>query len=249
MKHIILFLFITISLLKASSITVAVAANVTYVIEPLIKVFNQKYPQVDVNLIIGSSGKLTAQMIHGAPYDIFMSANMQYADKLYSLGLTYAKPQPYALGALALLSTHENHLLGTVSDILTSDSLDKIAIANPKTAPYGIATVEVFKALHIYEKIKDKLVYGESIAQTVMYTKNVADVGIIAMSALYSKALNVYQKNEDWFPLDSKLYTPIYQGIVILKNTKSLVNAQYFYDFILSKQAQRIFLAHGYNIP
>lgn len=249
MKHIILFLFITISLLKASSITVAVAANLTYVIEPIIKAFNEKYPQLDVHVIIGSSGKLTAQMMHGAPYDIFMSANMQYTDKLYKLGLTYAKPQSYALGALALLSTQKNHLLGTVSDILMSDSIEKIAIANPKTAPYGVATVEAFKSLHIYEKIKDKLVYGESISQTVMYTKNVADVGIIAMSALYAKGLNVYHKNEDWFPLDTKLYRPIYQGIVILKNTKSLVNAQYFYDFILSKQAQHIFLAHGYNIP
>lgn len=250
MKYIYLLLFLTSSLVQASStVTIAVAANVSYAIKPLVKAFHAQYPQIKIDVILGSSGKLTAQMMHGAPYALLMSADMAYPQRLYEKGWTSQKPVVYAEGALALLSTHTYTMTEEIEKILTTDGVKTIAIANPKTAPYGVATVEALKHLHIYRDIKNKLVYGESISQTVMYATRVADMGIIAMSALSSPQLSHYKQGRDWVALKSTLYSPIAQGMVLMKHAKDMHAAKVFYDFILTPKAQEILHAYGYETP
>ena len=233
---------------KAETINIAVAANVSYAIDTLKKEFNTLYPDTKVQVTLGSSGKLTAQIKNGAPYQLFMSANMKYPIALYKEKIAITKPHIYAQGSLAFLSVKKRNYCAEM-DILKEKDIYKIAIANPKTAPYGIATAEAIKNYGIYESIKDKFVYGESISQTVSYAVTAADIGIIAKSALYSPNMKQFNEAIHWSEVDSKLYTPISQGIVILKAGKNNTQVKAFYDFILSKRSKKIFEDFGYQIP
>lgn len=248
MKKIFLILiFLNISLF-ANTINIAVAANVSYAIEDLIKEFNKMNPDTKVIVTLGSSGKLTAQIKNGAPYDIFMSANMKYPDALFEDKIAITKPIVYAQGSLAILSSKPQDFKKGIA-LITNENISRIAIANPKTAPYGKATIEALKNANIYENVQNKFVYGESISQTVTYSVTAADLGFIAKSSLYSPKMKMYKEGINWVDVDTKLYTPINQGIVILNNTQNKDEAKAFYEFILSVKAKEIFKEFGYLVP
>ncbi|HAC71632.1 MAG TPA: molybdate ABC transporter substrate-binding protein, partial [Arcobacter skirrowii] len=141
MKKIILTLAILYSTAFAGTINVAVAANVSYAINDLIKEFNKTNPDTKIQVTLGSSGKFTAQIQNGAPFDIFLSADMKFPQALEKENLTITKPVIYAQGSLAMLSSKELDLKKGIS-IVEDSNINKIAIANPKTAPYGRATME-----------------------------------------------------------------------------------------------------------
>jgi molybdate transport system substrate-binding protein len=244
MKRLLILLTLSISLISASTINVAVAANVSYAIEDLTKEFNKHYPDTKIRITLGSSGKLTAQIKHGAPYDIFMSANMKYPQALYKEKIAIVEPKVYALGSLALLSNKKRDFSEGIY-LLQSKEIEKIAIANPKTAPYGIAAMQALANAKIEDNVKDKFVYGESISQTLSYAISAADIGIIAKSSLYSSKMSKYKEGINWVAVDTKLYTPIEQGIAMLKKDKEV---KAFYDFILSKDAKKIFKDYGYSV-
>jgi molybdate transport system substrate-binding protein len=245
MKYIFLLIFITVSSINAQSIKIAVAANVSYAIDDLIKEFNKTHPYTDVKVTLGSSGKLTAQIKHGAPYHLFMSANMKYPQALYKTKIAISKPVVYAKGSLAILSNKKQDFTKGI-ELLKEKKIKRIAVANPKTAPYGKAAFEALKNAKILKDIKKKLIYGESISQTISYTITATDIGIIAKSSLYSSKMTRFKKDINWIEIDSKLYTPINQGIVMLKDSKE---TRAFYDFILSKKAKQIFIKYGYLVP
>lgn len=242
-KLLILTLVLTNSLV-AGTIKIAVAANVSYVIEELRSVFEKKYPETKIEVILGSSGKLTSQIRQNAPFSLFLSANMAYPQALYDEGKAIYKPVMYAQGVLAFLSNKKRNPCKEET-VLNDKDIKKIAIANPKTAPYGVATVEALKNAKLYEKHKDKFVYGESISQTVFYATMAADIGIVAASSLHSPQLSEFREGINWWELDEELYTPISQGMVMLEENK---DAKAFYDFILSVDAKEIFKMYGYKV-
>ena len=244
----ILFLVLLISSsLSAGKITIAVAANVSYAIEELKEEFIKAHPQISVAVTLGSSGKLSAQIKNGAPYGLFMSANMKYPEALYSDKIAMNKPVVYAQGGLAYLSVQKRDFSKGMA-LLEDEAIERIAIANPKTAPYGKAAVEAMKRAGIYERVKAKLVYAESISQTVSYAVTAAHIGLIAQSSLYSPHMAGYTEGVNWMSIDPSLYTPIKQGIVLLRHGRD--NAEYvaFYDFILSDQAKMILKKYGYIV-
>ncbi|MEA2050670.1 MAG: molybdate ABC transporter substrate-binding protein [Campylobacterota bacterium] len=246
-KIIFLLLFFT-TFLYSRVINIAVAANVSYAIPSLIKEFNKLHPDTKVKVTLGSSGKLTAQISHGAPYDIFMSANMDYPNALYANKIAITKPIIYAQGGLAMLSSRVKDFSKGL-DLLMDKSIKKIAIANPKTAPYGKASLEVFKNTNIYKKIKHKLVYSESVSQTVSYALRATDIGIVAKSSLYSSKMKRFKKGKHYTNIDIKYYTPIDQGLVILKKAYQNPEVKNFYDFIKSAKAKNILKDYGYILP
>lgn len=248
MKLKLLLFLILSAFLYAGKITIAVSANVSYAIKDLQKEFNLIYPNTKVQIILGGTGKLVAQIKHKAPYDILMGANMMYPKSLYDDRFAITRPIVYAQGSLAYLSTKKIDFSKGVT-LLSSENIKKIAIANPKTAPYGEASVEALKNAKLYEKVKDKLVYGESISQTLTYAIRATDIGIIAKSALFSPKLSHFKEGKNWKELEAKLYTPIDQGIVLLKHGEKNAEASAFYTFILSKKAKNIFEQFGYSLP
>ncbi len=239
MKNLILTLIFS-SFIYADSIKVAVAANVSYTIKPLIKEFN-KTNNTKIRIILGSSGKLTAQIKNGAPYDLFLSADMKYPNALYKNKLTANKPKIYARGSLSIFSLKKRNL----QDISIVNRVKKIAIANPKTSPYGKAAYEAISNAKLLDKNIKKFVYAENIAQTVQYAMSATDIGFIATSSLYSPKMRDYKQIGNFILVNSSLYTPIEQGVALLNNNKS---SKAFYDFLFSQEAKKIFNEYGYNV-
>ena len=248
MKLKILFIILFATYSMAGTIQIAVAANVSYVIDDLKKAFNKVYPDTKVQVVLGSSGKLTAQIKHGAPYQLFMSANMKYPEALHRDKVAVTEPMVYAQGTLAYLSNKPQDFSKGMA-LIKEVKIKKIAVANPKTAPYGKAAVEAMKNASVYEEVKHKFVFAESISQTVSYTVTATDMGFIAKSSLYSPKMKQYKEGIHWAEVDPKLYIPIKQGIVILKKGEENSEVKAFYDFILSQNSKKILSDFGYLLP
>ncbi len=247
MQKILILLILFTLTLNAVTINIAVATNVSYAIQELKSKFLQTHPDININIILGSSGKLTAQISHGAPYGLFMSANMLYPQKLYDKHLATTEPRVYARGALAIFSTSEQNLSLGIK-LLNEKNIQKIAIANPKTAPYGKAAFEALKYSKLYPQIKSKLIFAESVSQTLSYVMSAADVGLVAKSSLYSAKMSRYKKEVHWTEIDPTLYKPIDQGVVLLSPAKETQAYGLFYEFLFSVDAKKIFKKYGYII-
>lgn len=229
---------------EEKKVLVAVAANAQYAMKE-IEMQYEKETGKQIELIIGSSGKLTAQIKEGAPFDIFLSADMEYPQALYKEGLTTSEPKIYSYGSLVLWTLKEFDLLD-VNAILLPE-VKTIAIANPKLAPYGEAAINVMKYYKLYEKVKSKLVYGESISQVSQYlTSKAADISFTAKSVVLSPKM---KGNGKWINLDAKSYTPIAQGAVLLKSSleRNKLEAEQFYNYLYSEKAKKIFIKYGYQ--
>lgn len=246
-KFILLMMFLSLSL-PAGVIHIAVAANVNFPTKELKKEFKKLYPKTEVKVTFGSSGKLTTQIINGAPFSLFMSANMDYPNDLYDYGIATTRPIIYVQGALVYFSINKMDFSKGMN-LLKDKTVLKIAVANPITAPYGKAAFEAMKNAGVLESVMKKFIYAKSISGTVSNTLNLADVGIVAKSSLYGPRMIKYKKNLNWVDLDPRLYTPINQGVVILKEGENNDEVRAFYDFILSAKAKDIFKSFGYFIP
>jgi molybdate transport system substrate-binding protein len=240
----ILFLFSSCSdeVKKKKVVRVAVSANVGFAILEVEKEFEKENPEIDIQISIGSSGKLSSQIVNKAPYDVFLSANKNYPEKLFEIGFGIQKPEIYAKGSLILLSIKKRDFSKNL-EILFSDEIKQIAIANPKTAPYGIASFEVLEKIKYVEKLKEKFVFGESVGQTLTYVTTVTDIGFVAKSSLSNPKLSHLIENENWIDVDSELYNPIYQGVLLITE-----NGRSFYNFLLSKKGKTILKNNGYLV-
>ncbi len=241
----ILYLFFT-SLLFADSLKVAVAANVRFAFDEIATAYEKK-SNIRIIPIVSSSGKLTAQIEHGAPFDMFLSANMKYPTYLYKKNLATTEPKVYAFGTLVLWSLNKNIDIDLKK--LNDEKIKKIAIPNPKNAPYGVESLKVLEKLYIKKDIYSKIVFGESVSQTNQYIySRSADIGITAKSVVLSPKMKTKGR---WKEIDKNDYSPIKQGIVILthgykKNKKISLD---FYHFIFSENGQKILKRNGYIVP
>jgi molybdate transport system substrate-binding protein len=229
----------------AQKLRIAVAANAQFVAKVLAEEF-KKQNGIEAELIVSSSGKLTAQIEQGAPFDVFLSADMKYPQELYAKQLTTAKPQVYAYGALVIWAQKGISLKGGLK-ALNNPAVKKIAIANAAIAPYGKAAEQVMERSNLMSTFKPKLVYGENIAQVNQYLlTGSADVAFTAKSVVLDPA---QKSNQNWVEVNRKLYQPIAQGVVLLKSSsgENLVRAKKFYGFLFSTSAKQIFKAYGYR--
>ena len=242
-----ILLMLSASIAAAQTLTVAVAANMQYVFDD-IKAEFKKETGHDIQAVLNSSGKFVTQIMNGAPFDVFLSADVEYPEYLHAQGFATAAPKVYAYGVLVLWTT-KNLDLSQWQTLLTSDGINKIALANPKTAPYGR---EAMRALNYYKldsKVQTKLVFGESISQTNQYIHSgVADLGFIGKSVVISAEMKGLGK---WIELPSASYQAIAQGAVILKHgiETNGVLAQRFYDFLYSAKVRAILERNGYKLP
>jgi molybdate transport system substrate-binding protein len=240
----LLFLSLSLNSGWGGEIVVATSANVSYAIDALIERFNRVHPEIKVKKVVSSSGKLTSQILHKAPYDIFLSADTIYPKRLYSEGVCF-KPKIYAKGCLAIFSKKERDFHRGLN-ILKEKSIKRVAIANPKVAPYGRATVKALKSAKIYNQISSKVVYADSISQTLSYILKVTEIGVVAKSLLLSPKMSVYREGKEWMEVDRTLYSPIKQGAVLLKSSKNLKESKIFYRFLFSEDAKEVLREYGY---
>lgn len=231
----------------AADITVAGAANVQFTLDDLTAEFT-KETGINVKTVIGSSGKLTSQIENGAPFDVFLSADMKYPDTLYKEGFSLRSPKVYVYGTLVLWTMKDLDLSKGVN-VLNDAAIRKIALANPQQAPYGREAVNALKFYALYDQLQKKFVLGESISQTNQFiTTGAADIGFTAESVVL--APNMKDKGK-WVEVEPQSYKPIAQGVIVLRyaDKEHSKEAREFYDFLFSGPAQEIFKKYGYKLP
>jgi len=227
--------------LAADTITVAVASNFSRPAAELAEGFAGE-TGVSVRISIGSTGKLYAQIVNGAPFDVFLAADTERPKLLEQSGDAVADSRfTYAQGALVLWSRDAEDCLAALSD----EDSGRVALANPQTAPYGKAAVEFLKAAGGWESVSARAVYGENINQTLQFvaTGN-AIVGFIAKSQLGAPQLP--EPGCVWeVPVAS--YALIEQQAVLLERAASNDNARRFLEYLRSDDARDIMSRHGYG--
>ena len=241
------FLVLSVAMAQGEPLIVAVAANVKFVFDELKAEF-KKTSGIDVNGVFASSGKINAQIKSGAPYDVFMSADMEFPELLHKEGWAVASPRVYARGVLVLWTLQALDMSQGLS-VLTHPAVKKVAMANPKLAPYGAEAMHALEHFKLRAMVEPKLIYGESIAQVNQYidTKSV-EIGFTAKSVVLAPQM---QGRGLWIEVPRDSYRPIDQGIVMLKhgNETNALAAKQFMEFIASAKARSILEKFGYILP
>lgn len=225
-------------------VSIATSANMQYVMKELVDDFAYKTGQ-QCDLIIGSTGKLTAQIAEGAPYDLLIAANMMYPEYLHARGLSLEEPKIYAYGKLVLWTVLDD--VDPDISLLNTDAVKKIALANPKTAPYGEAAIQVLKYHGLLDSVKDKLVYGESVAQTNQFiTTGAASLGFTALSVVKS---DLMRNTGRWALLPEDQYELLAQGVLLIDGQDREIHpaAENFYEYLFSDDAVKILEEFGYS--
>ena len=238
----IFFLSVT-SVVAAESpvVRIAVASNFALTLKELVRDYENRN-EYKVSISQASTGKLFAQIIHGAPYDIFFAADEKRPDLLIKKNLVKTGVV-YAQGQLVMLARGES---GLCQSALNKTTLNKLAIANPKIAPYGLAAKQVLMSLNKWKTLQSKLVMGENVLQTYQFLlSGSADAGFIAKSLLENSGkLDTYCK---WHvPLD--LYQTLNQKAVVLKRSKGNLAVESFFNYIQSDKAKIIIRSNGYRV-
>lgn len=236
--------YLLLSTAQADDIYAAVAANFTAPMKDIVAQFELSSNH-KVILSFGSSGKFFAQIRNGAPFQLFLSADQDKPQALEDAGLSVADSRfTYAVGALALWSAKPG-FIGTGHSRLQSGDFNKLALANPKLAPYGVAAVEVLTALKLKQATESKWVMGENIAQAYQFvgSRN-ADLGFVALSQLIDKG--TVKEGSSWI-IPSELYNPIRQDAALLKNAENSSGAKALLAYLRSDKARTIIRAYGYT--
>jgi len=232
----------------AQEIRVAAAADLQFALDEIAAQY-QKQAGRKIDVSYGSSGNFFAQIQNGAPFDVLLSADIEYPRKLEAAGL--AEPgtlYEYAVGRIVIWMPADVRVdlakLGWKA--LLEPAIGKIAIANPEHAPYGRAAVAALRNAGIYEQVRAKLVFGENIAQAAQFVSSRnAQAGILALSLAISPPM----KDGNRWEIPANLHPPIEQGAVIMKNAKNKQGARDFLTFLKSATGRKILDSCGFTLP
>jgi molybdate transport system substrate-binding protein len=221
---------------------VAAAADLEPVLPPILEQFHQS-TGIRAEATYQASAMLTTQIMNGAPFDLFLSADLSYPKKLIDAGLADAAgstdsttPITYAKGTLVLWTRKDSALGPPSLDLLRNPALKRLAIANPDRAPYGRAAVAALTSLKLYDALSARLVTAENIAQAAQFVDSGnADAGLISLTSALTPRM---ASSGAFFVIPRDLYPPIQQGAVIVTNTTQRAAAHKFLDFLLSPPIQ-----------
>ena len=231
---------------QAGQITIAAAADLKFALDEIVSTFKKAHPGDTLEVIYGSSGKFHTQIQQGAPYDLYFSADIGFARELAKAGLAASEVKPYAIGRIVLWSNSLDASKLTL-DSLADPKITRIAIANPKHAPYGKRAEEALRASGMWDKIEPKLVYGENIAHAAQFVQTGnAQVGIIALAlAIYPE---LSRKGGYWLVPDT-LHEPLEQGFIITQRAAGNALAKRFGDYMGDKAARAVMSKYGFVLP
>jgi molybdate transport system substrate-binding protein len=231
---------------ETQTVKIAAAADLQFAMQELTKQF-EKSSTAKIDVIYGSSGNFFSQIQNGAPFDLFFSADMEFAKKLEAAG--FVEPgtlSRYAVGRLVLW-TPANAAIDVRNEgwnSLLDARVEKISIANPEHAPYGRAALAALRSAGIYDQVKDKLVYGENISQAAQFVQSGnAQAGLVALSL----ALSPGMKDGKWWDVPAAAYPAIEQGVVILRSTKNKALAHAFLEFVKSARGKETLQKYGFS--
>lgn len=231
---------------EAETVRVAVASNFL----PTLQKIGVKFEDItghQLKISGASTGKLYAQIIHGAPYDVFLAADAERPE-LLDKEKHITEAQTYAFGRLVFVAYTEEgeKYSGKCMDKLLSPATKRVVIANPKTAPYGLASKQALESLGLWKAVQGKLVRGENISQALQFidSRN-AQAGFIAKSQFIHHSIKYGCQIE----IDEKLHAPIEQKMIKINNEQSSAAVDEFWKFMTSEEAQIIMTQFGYEVP
>lgn len=229
----------------AETVTVAVATNFLGPVQHLVKDF-EKTAGHRARIVSGSTGKLFAQIVHGAPFDVLLAADTARPRLLEEQNLAVPGSHfIYARGKLALWSADPKRIRGDGPALLKNGAFRHLAIANPKTAPYGKAAQSTLQALGLWDALRSRLVQGESVAQAFQFTATGnAEIGFVALSQVL--AMNPSQQGSRW-EVPSHYHDPIEQGAVLLEKGRGNSAATAWMNYLRSPQARKLIESFGYE--
>ena len=229
----------------ADKLTIAAASDLRYALVEISSLFRQQHSAVQLTIVYGASGKLSTQIRHGAPFDMFFSADISFPAQLHQDGLAATAPQPYALGHLVLWSPKQN-MAGISLSQLAEFNFNRLAIAQPAHAPYGQRAKQALQAAGVWQKVEPKLVYGENIAQTAQLAQSGgADIAIIALSLAKFPEL----ASQGFQLIPAELHQPLLQAYVITHHGADNHNARRFSAFMATSEVLSIMQRYGFEQP
>ncbi len=243
----LLLLLLLAPLAAAQTLRLAAAADLQPVLPPILTEFESQ-THIHIDASYQSSATLATQIQNGAPFDLFMAADLSFPQRVITEGLADSdKPIPYARGTLVLWTRKDSLFHQLSVDTLRDPALKTLAIANAEHAPYGRAAEASLKSLGLYDQLKPKFVVAENIAQTAQYVDSGnAQAGLISLTSALSPRL---QANGHYIAMPRDSYPPILQGAVVLKNSSNRTSAHRFLDFLLSPPVQKELASRGLAPP
>lgn len=231
---------------QAEPLRIAAASDLKFALDAVSAEFKRSIDDGHIDIVYGSSGKFFAQIQQGAPFDLYFSADISYPAQLAAAGLAAAPVQAYATGRIVLWSARVD--ASTLNLQALADSrFGRIAIANPRHAPYGQRAEQVLRAVGVWSDVEPRLVFGENIVQTAQFIQSGnADIGIIALSLALSPELS---KRGGYVLIPANLHTPMRQGLIITRHGANNAQAKRFADFMASPKAQAIMVKYGFERP
>ena len=232
----------------ATEVKIAAASDLNFAFKDLVALYEKKTGE-HVKLSLGSSGNFYSQIENGAPFDLYFSADIRYPQKLIEGGHGIADSlYKYAVGRIVLwVPTGSSVPIEKGLESLVGPSVRKVAIANPKHAPYGRAAVAALAHFKLYDVVKDKLVLGENISQAAQFVESGAsDAGIIALSLAMAPTMKSAGK---YWEVPADAHPQIEQGAVLLKRSTNQEKARAFLKFLQGSEGQEIMRRYGFVLP
>jgi len=229
------------------SLTVAVASNFQTTARSIASQFTEA-TGIPVRLSTGSTGKLYAQIVNGAPFDVFLAADAVRPRRLDDAGqIVPGSRMTYVLGSLLLWSADPSLRAKDCRAALEAGAYSRLAVANPETAPYGLAAKQFLENAGLYDVAKSRLVFGENISQTLNFvaTGN-ATLGLIAAS---QAATGIPVEATCSWPVPTNLHSELAQQAVVLLSSKNTDAAAQFMRYLRSAEARSLLERHGYRVP
>ncbi|WP_018934628.1 molybdate ABC transporter substrate-binding protein [Thioalkalivibrio sp. ALJ24] len=241
-----LFLLLAPSAAHANdTLTIAAASDLRFALDEIIEEYEREHPDDAVRVTYGSSGRMTTQIMNGAPYDVFFSADIAYPQKLRAEGHAVTEPEVYAIGRIVLWSNRMDASELTLED-LTRDDIRRVAIASPTHAPYGVRAMEALKSAGVWDELQPKIVNGDNIAQTArMVQAGGAEIGVIALSLAEFPDLAEHPH----YLIDDALHEPLTQGFIITRRGEDNATAHRFAGFMGRDTARDIMRRYGFVMP
>src|SRR3972149_8291604 len=230
-------------------ILIAAASDLNFAMNEICRAFEKSHPGIRVEVSYGSSGNFYAQIKQGAPYDIFFSADASYPTLLEDEGFAVkSQRQLYAIGRIVLWIPKKSALNPQKGlNLVLEPELKKLAIANPRHAPYGRAAEESLRYYGLWDKVQNKLVFGENISQTAQFAQTgAADAGIIAMSLAISPSM---AESGSYWVIPTESYSRLEQGYAVLQRGKGKSSVKTFLEFVQGKNGKKTLSDFGFILP
>jgi molybdate transport system substrate-binding protein len=226
---------------------IAAAADLRFALDEVVQAFGREMPGVRVEVIYGSSGKLTTQILNGAPFDVFLSADIAFAQELQSAGQAATTPRLYGVGRLVSWSLDPTLGRLGLDNLVRAPQLRRLAIANPEHAPYGRRAIEALTTRGLLEAVRPRLVFAENIAQAAQFVESgAAQAGLVAYSLVLSPAL---AGKGAWEMVPEHWHQPLQQAFVVTRRGALDPRARAFAEMLEGPAGRAVLRRHGFALP